>query len=126
MPEDFTTGRVADKIKQSVDDSLLRLQRTHIDVLMLHNPVRLVRDMSVRVVVDCRLTLRRMLLELVLPALQHVKVAGKARYLGLACETSETAAVLPLLRDARIHHGERVVQPDKSVRRQKRARPPIA
>jgi aryl-alcohol dehydrogenase-like predicted oxidoreductase len=94
MPEDFSTGRVGDKIKQSVNDSLLRLQRHDVDVIMLHNPVRLIRDPSVRVWM--RLTPEDVL-DLVLPALQAIKAAGKARFLGLACETSAPAAVRTLL-----------------------------
>jgi len=36
-------------------------------------------------------------LEQILPALQEVRAAGKARFLGLACESSETVAVRRLL-----------------------------
>jgi aryl-alcohol dehydrogenase-like predicted oxidoreductase len=94
MPEEFAAGRVGAKIKQSVDDSLLRLQRNDVDVIMLHNPVRLTRDPSVRVWMHLT---PDDVLNLVMPALQQVKAAGKARLLGLACESSETAAVYPLL-----------------------------
>jgi len=92
MPEDF--GRIREKIEESINDSLLRLQRDHVDVLMLHNPVRLVRDAGIRVWM--RLTPADVM-EQVLPALQDVRSAGKTRFLGLACESSEAAAVRPLL-----------------------------
>lgn len=94
MPEEVVTGRIGDKVKQSVNDSLLRLQRDHVDVVMLHNPVRLVRNPNIRVWM--RLTPEDVLDE-VLPALLDVRNAGKTRFLGLACEASETAAVRPLL-----------------------------
>lgn len=94
MPEELETGRASAKVEQSIEDSLLRLQRTHVDVLMLHNPVRLKRNPDVRVWM--RLTPDDVMNE-ILPALQRVRDAGKTRFLGLACETSETQAVSPLL-----------------------------
>ncbi len=94
MPEEVTAGLIQHKVKQSVDDSLLRLQRDHVDVIMLHNPIRKVRDPEVRVWM--RLAPEDVFNE-VLPALQKVRASGKARFLGLACEASEAAAVRPLL-----------------------------
>ena len=94
MPEEVAAGLIRHKVKQSVDDSLVRLQRDHVDVVMLHNPVRNARDPRVRVWM--RLSPEDVLNE-VLPALQNVRAAGKARFLGLACEASETSAVRPLL-----------------------------
>jgi L-glyceraldehyde 3-phosphate reductase len=94
MPEELAAGLLAHKVKQSVDDSLLRLRRDHVDIVMLHNPVRAVRDPRIRVWM--RLTPADVLDQIV-PALQQVRAAGKTRFLGLACESSETAAVRPLL-----------------------------
>ena len=88
MEEDL--DRIPAKIAQSINDSLLRLQRDHVDILMLHNPIRMIQDASVRVWM--RLS-PETVLDQVLPALVNVRQQGKTRVLGLACESSETAAV---------------------------------
>ena len=92
MPEDL--GRIAARVRESVNDSLLRLQRDHVDVLMLHNPVRMERNLEIRQ--WSRLTTADVIGE-VLPALEQVRQAGKARYLGLACEASDPRCVETLL-----------------------------
>jgi aryl-alcohol dehydrogenase-like predicted oxidoreductase len=92
MEEDL--GRIGQKIEQSINDSLLRLQRDHVDVLMLHNPIRMIQDSSVRVWM--RLAPETVLNEVV-PALVKLRERGKTRVLGLACETSETMAVEKVL-----------------------------
>ena len=92
MPEDL--GRIGARVLESVNDSLLRLQRDHVDVVMLHNPVREARDLSVRQ--WSRLTPADVLDE-VLPALLSVRAAGKVRYLGLACEAADPSSVRKVL-----------------------------
>lgn len=92
MPEDL--GRMGAKVKQSIDDSLLRLRRDHVDVLLLHNPSRLAPDLDIRVWTP--LTPAQVLGE-VAPALQQVQQAGKARHLGIASERAESGAVSQLL-----------------------------
>lgn len=96
MPEEF--GRIPDKVRESIDDSLLRLGRDHIDVLMLHNPTRLARDTSQRMWTP--LTEQDVLNE-VMPALELAVREGKARFLGLSTEASETSVVDALLRTGR-------------------------
>ncbi|MFN0304510.1 MAG: aldo/keto reductase [Burkholderiales bacterium] len=92
MPEDL--GRIGARVRESVNDSLLRLQRDHVDIVMLHNPVRAQRDLTIRQ--WSRITPADVLDE-VLPAMMSVRAAGKARYLGLACEASDPQSVRKLL-----------------------------
>jgi aryl-alcohol dehydrogenase-like predicted oxidoreductase len=94
MPEEVSAGMIRDKVRQSLEDSLLRLRREHIDIFMLHNPVRMTRNPGVRVWM--RLTPDDVLNE-VMPVMEKLRSEGKVRFLGLACEASETCAVLPLL-----------------------------
>jgi len=91
-PEHF--DMIGLRIQESINDSLMRLQRDHVDVLMLHNPVQSVRDLSIRR--WARMTQQDVIGE-VIPALQKVRESGKARYLGLACESSDPKAVDGLL-----------------------------
>jgi aryl-alcohol dehydrogenase-like predicted oxidoreductase len=88
MPEEF--GRMRDKVRESLRDSLMRLGRDHVDVFMLHNPIRSRRDPSIRQWTP--LTPGDVLDE-ILPAMLELRDAGKARYFGIACEAAETAAV---------------------------------
>jgi aryl-alcohol dehydrogenase-like predicted oxidoreductase len=92
MPEDF--GRIRDKVRESVNDSLLRLGRDAIEIVMLHNPCRRERIPSIRQWTP--LTPADVLDE-VLPAFSALRSTGKVRYFGLACEAAETAAVRQVL-----------------------------
>jgi aryl-alcohol dehydrogenase-like predicted oxidoreductase len=92
MPEEF--GRMRDKVRESLRDSLMRLGRDHVDVFMLHNPIRSAREPNIRQWTP--LTPADVLDE-VLPAMIELRDAGLTRYLGLACEAAETAAVRRVL-----------------------------
>ncbi len=94
MPEEVSAGLIRHKVRQSLEDSLLRLRREHVDIYMLHNPVRMMRNAGVRVWM--RLNPDDVLNE-VTPVMEKLRKEGKVRFLGLACEASETRAVLPLL-----------------------------
>jgi aryl-alcohol dehydrogenase-like predicted oxidoreductase len=87
-------GQIGDRIRDSINDSLLRLRREQVDVVMLHNPVRALRDPTIRQWM--RLTPADVI-DQVMPALSAARAAGKTRFLGLACESSETSAVRSLL-----------------------------
>jgi len=97
MEEDL--GRIAQKVSDSIDDSLLRLRREKVEVAMLHNPVRMVRNPAVRRWM--RLTPEDVL-DAVLPALVKAREAGKCDYLGLACESADTKAVTPIIETGEI------------------------
>ena len=88
MPEEF--GRMGDKVRESVRDSLMRLGRTHVDVFMLHNPIRQAREPHIRQWTP--LTPADVLGD-VLPAMVALRDAGVVRHLGLACEAAEPSAV---------------------------------
>ena len=83
------------KIARSLDASLQRLQMDAVDVLMIHNPPRLVRDPKAAHWLP--LTPADMLGP-ALAGLQTARRAGKAKYFGFTCEGSESAAVIPVLR----------------------------
>lgn len=87
-------SRIGERVAESINDSLLRLRRDSVDIIMLHNPIRRQRDTSIRQWM--RLAPEDVLDE-VLPALVRARDAGKVGLLGLACESSETSAVAPLL-----------------------------
>jgi aryl-alcohol dehydrogenase-like predicted oxidoreductase len=92
MPGDV--GDIEGKILRSLDASLQRLQMDAVDVLMIHNPPRLVRDPSAAHWLP--LTPDDMLG----PALAGLETArrdGKAKFFGFTCEGSEPAAVIPVL-----------------------------
>ena len=88
MPED--TGRIRDRVRESVNDSLLRLQRDHVDVVMLHNPCQAKRNPSVRVWMPVS---PDDVLDEVLPALRAVQEKNRARR-----ATSAWPASAPILR----------------------------
>lgn len=92
MPEEL--GRMGEKVRESINDSLLRLGRDYVDVLMLHNPVRDARNPNLRLWTP--LTEQDIVGE-ILPALEQVVRDGKARFLGLATEAAQTPAVDMLL-----------------------------
>ncbi|HXP92787.1 MAG TPA: aldo/keto reductase [Candidatus Binatia bacterium] len=92
MPD--TIEDIERAITQSLDGSLRRLQRDYVDVLMIHNPPRLQRNLKAPFWTP--LTPDDMLGP-ALRALQKARDDGKARHFGFACEHAEPAAVYPLL-----------------------------
>lgn len=96
MPEDV--GRIHDKVHESVNDSLLRLGRGRVDVVMLHNPARHQRNPEIR---KWSPLTPRDILEEVLPAFEELRNEGKAGYFGLACERCEPTAVREVLATGR-------------------------
>ncbi len=77
-------GGIADAIAASMEGSLRRLQRDHVDIFHLHNAITLEgggESLSVRQVLDE-----------VVPAFQSLRAAGKLRLLGLTA-VGETAAL---------------------------------
>ena len=85
-PAEF--GRIADAVTESLHASLRRLQRDHVDIFHLHNPITLDGgrgSLSVRQV-----------LEEVVPAFQALRTAGKLRLTGLTA-IGETAALQQVL-----------------------------
>lgn len=91
-PNDF--GRIGEKVTESLEDSLFRLRREYVDILLLHNPIRrainpenpLIRAMTPAQAIDQAL-----------PALVRARDAGKCRMLGLACDESEADQVIQVL-----------------------------
>lgn len=69
-------GRSAEAIERSLEASLQRLQRDHVDLLQLHNPLAAV-DAGDRLAVDIAL-------EQVAPALERLRKAGKTRFVGFS------------------------------------------
>lgn len=93
MPEHL--DHIAARVIESVDDSLTRLRRDHVDVVLLHNPCRHQRNPSVRMPWT---PLRpEDVLGEVLTGLHAVQTAGKTRFIGGACERAEASAVRQLL-----------------------------
>ena len=78
-------GRVAAAIEQSLELSLERLGRDHVDLLQLHNPLAAV-DAGDRLAVDIAL-------EQVAPALDRLRRSGKTRFVGFS-GVGEPAALL--------------------------------
>lgn len=89
-----TIDDIEGAIARSLDASLARLQRDFVDILMIHNPPRLRRDLKAPYWIP--LTPEDMVGP-VLGALEKARNDGKARYFGFACEHAEPAAVYPLL-----------------------------
>ncbi|MFM1813639.1 MAG: hypothetical protein RLZ98_334, partial [Pseudomonadota bacterium] len=96
MPEDMPEagGSIEDKIVRSVDASLERLQLDAIDVLMIHNPPRLVHDPKAAHWIPLT---KEDFLGPCLEGLEKVRAAGKARHFGFTCENAEAAATKSLL-----------------------------
>ena len=78
-------SRVAAFIAQSMDESLKRLQRDHVDLFQLHNPL-VARDADDHM--DINIALNE-----VVPALQALVKAGKTRFVGFS-GVGETPALL--------------------------------
>jgi aryl-alcohol dehydrogenase-like predicted oxidoreductase len=97
MPEhlDLYLDRIAERVVESVEDSLTRLRRDHIDILVLHNPCRPERNPTVRMPWT-PLTPDRVLGD-VLEGMARAKAAGKVRFLGASCERAVPASVATVL-----------------------------
>jgi aryl-alcohol dehydrogenase-like predicted oxidoreductase len=87
-------GRIGERVGESIDDSLFRLRRSHVDVLLLHNPIRSQPNPDNPLITA--LTTEQVL-EQAVPIMLKAREVGKARFLGIACDESQTAAVLPVL-----------------------------
>ena len=96
MPPDL--GDIAGKVVRSVDDSLRRLGRDAVDILMIHNPPRLNRDPSAAYWTPLT---PADFLGPALEGLERVRAQGKARHFGFTCENAQAAAVIPLLETGR-------------------------
>jgi len=91
-PSDFS--RIGEKVTESLNDSLFRLRRDYVDILLLHNPIRSKPNPENPLIMAMT---PAEALEAALPAMIKAKEAGKCRMLGLACDESETAAVIPVM-----------------------------
>ena len=78
------TADVPGAVKRSVDESLQRLQQTHVDLLQLHNPLAMTPG-------EGELSPDQVLQD-VLPALEQIKQEGKTRYIGMTA-IGETEAL---------------------------------
>ena len=89
MPEHL--GMISLRVQESINDSLTRLQRDHVDIVMMHNPA------SPQRIPGQRLPWTPLTAEdLSGPALEgflKAKADGKVRLLGLACEQASVGAV---------------------------------
>ncbi len=92
-------GRIAATITQSLDGSLARLRRDHVDIFHLHNAITETGGGEA-------LTVRQVLDEVV-PAFERLRAAGKTRFLGLTA-VGETAALQKVI-DARVFDSAQVV-----------------
>ncbi len=81
-------GRIADAVIKSLDESLARLRRDHVDIFHLHNAITEAGGGEA-------LSVRQILVEVV-PAFERLRQAGKARHLGLTAigETDAVAQVI--------------------------------
>ena len=92
-------GRIADAVSKSLDDSLARLRRDHVDIFHLHNAITATgggEALGIRQVLDD-----------VVPAFQRLRQAGKTRFLGLTA-VGDTAALHQAI-DARAFDSAQVV-----------------
>jgi aryl-alcohol dehydrogenase-like predicted oxidoreductase len=96
-PADF--GRIGDAVTWSIEASLRRLGREHVDIFHLHNAVTTAggpEQLSARAVLDE-----------VVPAFERLRRDGKTRFLGLTA-TGDTQALHQLI-DARVFDSAQVV-----------------
>jgi aryl-alcohol dehydrogenase-like predicted oxidoreductase len=92
-------GRIADAVTKSLDDSLARLRRDHVDIFHLHNAITATgggEALGIRQVLDD-----------VVPAFQRLREVGKTRFLGLTA-IGETATLHQAV-DARAFDSAQVV-----------------
>ena len=92
MPDDV--GDIAGRIERSVEASLARLCRDHVDVLMIHNPPRPARNPDEAHWLP--LTPGDMLGPC-LDGLERVRKAGKALHFGFTCENADPDSVKEVL-----------------------------
>jgi aryl-alcohol dehydrogenase-like predicted oxidoreductase len=92
-------GRIADTVTKSLDDSLARLRRDHVDIFHLHNAITATGSGEALSVGQ--------VLEDVVPAFQRLREAGKTRFLGLTA-IGDTAALHQVI-DARVFDSAQVV-----------------
>src|SRR3984885_1674919 len=92
-------NRIASAVTKSLDDSLARLRRDHVDIFHLHNAITATGGGEA-------LGIRRVLDDVV-PAFQRLRQAGKTRFLGLTAG-GDTAAP-PQASDARAFDSAQVV-----------------
>ena len=92
MPADVDD--IPGTISRSLDESLARLQRDAVDILMIHNPPRRERDPAAAHWLP--LTVEDMLGP-ALMGLQAARAAGKVRFFGFTCEGAEPAATQAVL-----------------------------
>ncbi len=78
-------SRIGDFVAQSMDESLQRLGRDHVDLFQLHNPL-VAKDADDRLAIDIALNE-------VVPAMQRLQKAGKTRFIGFS-GVGETPALL--------------------------------
>jgi aryl-alcohol dehydrogenase-like predicted oxidoreductase len=78
-------GRIAEFVAQSMDESLTRLGRDHVDLFQLHNPLA-AQDDDDRLAVDIALGE-------VVPAMERLREAGKTRFIGFS-GVGETPALV--------------------------------
>jgi aryl-alcohol dehydrogenase-like predicted oxidoreductase len=78
-------GQIAAFVAQSMDESLTRLGRDHVDLFQLHNPL-VARDADDRLAVDIALGE-------VVPAMERLRTAGKTRFIGFS-GVGETPALM--------------------------------
>lgn len=88
MPSDLDD--IAAAVERSVDASLRRLQREAVEILMIHNPPRLVRDPAAA---HWHPLTPADMLGPALSGLERVRAKGKARFFGFTCENAEAPAV---------------------------------
>lgn len=102
MPEhlDIHLDNIAGRVVESVEDSLTRMRRDHVDMVVLHNPCRTQRNPGVRFPWT-PLTPRDVLGD-VLTGMARLVDAGKTRLIGAACERAEVAAVREVLNSGQI------------------------
>ena len=98
MPEDVDD--ISGRIERSLEASLKRLQRDHVDVLMIHNPPRQTRNPEEAHWLP--LTPDDMLGPC-LEGLERARAAGKARHFGFTCENADPGSVKTVL--AAGHYG---------------------
>jgi aryl-alcohol dehydrogenase-like predicted oxidoreductase len=77
-------AHVADSVARSMEESLARMGRDHVDLFQLHNPL-VARDADDRMAIDIAL-------DEVAPALEKLRKAGKTRFIGFS-GVGETAAL---------------------------------
>ena len=92
-------GRIAEAISKSLDDSLGRLQRDHVDIFHLHNSITETGG-------GPSLSIRQVLGEVV-PAFERLRSQGKIRFLGLT-GVGDTSALHQAI-DARVFDSAQIV-----------------